>query len=82
MIFAARITLMHSITFQVIALRCLQTGLIEMISDIEAPPGGKVEHFLNEVENGGVILSEAKRYIKSHPYETLRMTKPWEINVD
>lgn len=53
-----------------------------MISDIEAPPGGKVEHFLKEVENGGVILSEAQRYVKNHPYDTHRMTKPWEINVD
>lgn len=53
-----------------------------MLCDIEATPGGKVDHFLKEVENGGVILSEAERYIKSYPYDQLRMEKPWLIEVD
>lgn len=53
-----------------------------MLCDIDAPPGGKVEHFLKALEDGGVILSEAEQYIKNHPYGTHRMVKPWDIQVD
>lgn len=73
---------MESFHIQIFAQRCLQTGLIEMLCDIDAPPGGKVEHFLKELEDGGVILSEAEQYIKNHSYDTHRMVKPWDIQVD
>lgn len=71
-----------SFQFQVFAERCLQAGLIEMFCNIEGHPGGKIDHFLKEVENGGVILSEGERYKKAHPCDPFRMVKPWEINVD
>lgn len=69
-------------TFQVFAERCLQAGVIEMFCDLEGPAGGKIEHFLKEVEKGGVILSEAQRYKKAHPCDAHRMEKPWDIHVD
>lgn len=56
-----------------------------MCSDIEAPAGGKIEQFLREFENGGVLLTEAERYVNHRPYkpsEEHRMVKQWEIHVD
>lgn len=53
-----------------------------MSCSIDAPTGGKVEQFLNEVENGGVMLTEGERYIKDHPASPFRMVKPWDIYVD
>lgn len=56
-----------------------------MCSDIEAPAGGKIEQFLQELENGGVLLTESERYVNQRPFKTSedqRMVKQWEIHVD
>lgn len=53
-----------------------------MLADFEAPPNGKVEKFLREVEKNGVSLTESERYIKASPSEQHRMEKPWEIQLD
>lgn len=48
----------------------------------EAPPNGKVERFLKELENNGLKLTESPQYIKKHAPDTIRMDKPWMIQND
>lgn len=69
---------------QVFAQRCLEAGLIEMECEAvaEAVPNGKLEKFLNELQNGGVKLTESPRYVKYYAADHRRMDKPWNIKND
>lgn len=67
---------------QVLAQRCLESGIIEMFSTIKPTPNSKVEKFLQELEKGGVSLKEGQRYFKNYAYDTLRMDKSWETHVE
>lgn len=46
---------------RIFAQRCLQSGFIEMRSDLNATKGGKLEKFLNELKGNGLSLTEPPR---------------------
>ncbi|XP_077298510.1 mitochondrial ribosomal protein L18 [Arctopsyche grandis] len=65
---------------RILARRCLQFGIIEMRCDIKPIAGGKVEKFLQHLENGGVRLKEEKQIKKEHPLKMTRNEKPWLVH--
>ncbi|XP_069702473.1 large ribosomal subunit protein uL18m [Periplaneta americana] len=64
---------------RVLAQRCLESGIMEFYCDLKPHPGGKVEAFLTSLENGGVTLSEPKRFHPHRPWHLDRPEKPWEV---
>lgn len=46
---------------KVFSQRCLESGFIEMRSDIVAVEGGKIEKFLNVLKEHGISLQESPR---------------------
>lgn len=64
---------------KVFAQRCLECGITELYCNLEAPKGGKVEKFLEEVSKGGVRLEESSVYKKPQPWDLHRPEKPWEV---
>lgn len=64
---------------RVLAHRCQQSGITEMLCSIEAVPGGKLDKFLKTVEENGVTLKEAPRYFAPKPWDATREEKPWEV---
>ncbi|XP_004533791.1 39S ribosomal protein L18, mitochondrial [Ceratitis capitata] len=67
---------------RVLAMRCLQSGITEMTSNIEAVAGGKVDKFLKTLEENGVELQEPERYVAPLPWDATRQEKPWEVQED
>lgn len=65
---------------RILAQRCLESGLLEIQSFIEAPgKDGKVALFLKALEDGGVSLKEPEQYKKPKPWDKHRPEKPWEV---
>lgn len=64
---------------KVFAQRCLESGITEIFCNIKPVEGGKVEKFLNEIINAGIILQEPEVYKKPNPWDQFRPEKPWEI---
>lgn len=64
---------------QVLAQRCLESGLTEVLSTIQPPPNGKLDQFLKTLEAGGINLTEAERYVPHKPLNMKREEKPWEV---
>lgn len=64
---------------RVLAHRCHQAGITEMVCNVEAVAGGKLDKFLKTVEENGVVLKEPPRYYKPKPWDAERPEKPWEI---
>ncbi|KAI4473273.1 hypothetical protein M0802_016208 [Mischocyttarus mexicanus] len=61
---------------QVLALRCLESGICELHYDEE--PSSKVSLLLKQLENNNIILREPERYIHPYPWSLFRPEKPWE----
>uniref|UniRef100_A0A0A9X8W3 Large ribosomal subunit protein uL18m n=1 Tax=Lygus hesperus TaxID=30085 RepID=A0A0A9X8W3_LYGHE len=69
---------------RILAHRCLQSGITEMICDHQPPkeePKTNVEAFLVEMLNGGVSLEEPERYVNPKPSDVFRPEKPWTIHL-
>lgn len=65
---------------QVLALRCLQSGIIEISSFVKSPkPNGKVALFLEALKEGGINLVEPPQFKTSYPWDQHRPEKPWEV---
>lgn len=64
--------------FKVLAQRCREAGLTEMICTIDAVPNSKTEKFLQTLEADGVALKEQERFIAPRPWHEKRQEKPWE----
>lgn len=64
---------------RVFAHRCQQSGITEMLCNIDAVPGGKLEKFLKTVEESGISLKEAPRYVHPKAWDADRPEKPWSI---
>lgn len=69
----------YKVIFQVLAQRCLESGLTEMLCNINATPNGKVDKFLKTLETEGVRLEEAAQYKPVMPWSRDRPEKPWEV---
>lgn len=67
------------VSFQVLAQRCLESGLTEMLCTINPEPNGKVEKFLKTLQSEGVRLEEAEQYKPARPWDKDRPEKPWEV---
>lgn len=63
---------------KVLAQRCLESGISEMISTYEALPGSKLEALIENVLMGGIRLEESPRYKSPNPWDRERPEKPWE----
>lgn len=74
---------------RVLARRCLQAGITEMVNgsedDRSAMPSkdqnseSKLEKFYRTIEENGVKLKEAPRYHRVKPWDVGRPEKPWEV---
>ncbi|KAG7303192.1 hypothetical protein JYU34_011655 [Plutella xylostella] len=64
---------------QILAQRCLESGITEVSCDIEGANAGKVRMFLNEVKKSGIRLKEPEQYVKPNPWDRTRPEKPWEV---
>lgn len=53
-----------------------------MYNSVIAPPNGKLEKFLQELEKAGISLEESERYIKSYAGDPHRMNKSWETHIE
>lgn len=62
-----------------LAQRCLESGLTEVLSTIQPPPNGKLDQFMKTLEAGGINLTEAERYVPHKPLNMKREEKPWEV---
>lgn len=65
---------------QVLAQRCLESGLTEVLSTIQPPENGKLDKFIKTLESGGVSLQEPPRYQPHTPLNMKREEKPWEVS--
>lgn len=65
--------------YKVLAQRCLESGLTEMLCNIKPSPNGKTEKFLKTLENEGVKLQEPEQYKPDRPWNLERPEKPWEV---
>ncbi|VVC29595.1 Hypothetical protein CINCED_3A011098 [Cinara cedri] len=63
---------------KVLAQRCLESGISEMMNTYEAIPGSKFEALLSNILEGGVRLEEYPRYKLPNPWDIERPEKPWE----
>lgn len=63
---------------RVFAQRCLESGITEVYCNISSQSGGKVEAFLQTLEENGLTLSEPPRYLY-RPWMWKHPEKPWEI---
>lgn len=64
---------------RVLAARCLQSGITEMMCNIEAVKGGKLDKFLETLTQNGVSLTEPERIKADRPWDMHRQEKPWEV---
>lgn len=64
---------------RVLAARCQQSGITEMMCNIEAVPGGKLDKFIKTVEENGIALKEAPRYVNPKSWDATREEKPWQV---
>jgi len=67
---------------RVLAFRCLQSGITEMVCNIEAEPGSKTKKFLETMQDNGVTLQEPDRLKAAYPWDAYREDKPWEVTED
>ncbi|CAB0008457.1 unnamed protein product [Nesidiocoris tenuis] len=68
---------------RVLALRCLQSGITEMICDHappEGPPRSNMDAFLAVLVENGVSLTEPDQYKNPRPSEAQRPEKPWTLH--
>lgn len=65
---------------RVLAQRCLESGLTEVLSTVQPPANGKLDKFIRTLESSGVSLTEPERYVPMTPLNTYRPEKPWEVN--
>ncbi|XP_060834178.1 large ribosomal subunit protein uL18m [Rhopalosiphum padi] len=63
---------------KVLAQRCLECGISDMISTYEVLPNSKLEALLENLSKGGIRLEEDHRYKSPHPWDQERPEKPWE----
>ncbi|XP_050430176.1 39S ribosomal protein L18, mitochondrial [Adelges cooleyi] len=63
---------------KVLAQRCLESGIFEVLNTYEPVPEGKVDTLLQNLLDGGVQLGESPRYKAPQPWDRERPEKPWE----
>lgn len=68
-----------SMCLQVLAQRCLESGLTEVLSTAEPPADGKLSKFIKTLEDGGISLTEPPRYVRYPAINMKREEKPWEV---
>lgn len=64
---------------QVLAQRCLESGLTEVLNTVQPPANGKLDKFIRTLESNGVCLTEPERYVPMTPLNMERPEKPWEV---
>ncbi|XP_031329970.1 39S ribosomal protein L18, mitochondrial [Photinus pyralis] len=65
---------------RVFAQRCLESGLIEFMCDLESEHNNsKIAKFLNVLQDFGLKLSEPEQYKTILPWTRERPPKPWDI---
>ncbi|XP_068086642.1 large ribosomal subunit protein uL18m isoform X1 [Anabrus simplex] len=64
---------------RVFGVRCMESGITEMMCDLQRTPGGKVEAFVSELERTGISLTEPPRFKPWRPWDQYRPEKPWEV---
>lgn len=67
------------IYLQILAQRCLESGLTEIRCDIKPSQEGKVSEFIKALQQSGVCLEEPSQYKPPQPWDMHRPEKPWEI---
>ncbi|NP_001155682.1 39S ribosomal protein L18, mitochondrial isoform X1 [Acyrthosiphon pisum] len=63
---------------KVLAQRCLECGISDMINTYEVLPNSKLEALLENLLKGGIRLEEDPRYKSPNPWDQERPEKPWE----
>lgn len=64
---------------RVLAQRCLESGLTEVLNTAEPQAAGKLDKFIKTLEAGGVNLTEPPRYVRYPALNMKREEKPWEV---
>ncbi|KAL5242197.1 hypothetical protein ACI65C_009607 [Semiaphis heraclei] len=63
---------------KVLAQRCLECGISDMINSYEVLPNSKLDALLENLLKNGVRLGEDPRYKSPNPWDQERPEKPWE----
>ncbi|XP_015607792.1 39S ribosomal protein L18, mitochondrial [Cephus cinctus] len=64
---------------QILARRCLESGIYFMRCDIRSSDGDKIKLFLKEIKRNGITLQEHKCYHNPQPWSSDRPEKPWAV---
>lgn len=70
---------MYIFLSQVLAQRCLESGIIEFNCDLDPVKDSKTDKFLRTLEENGLKLSEPERFMPHRPWDMDRKEKPWEV---
>ncbi|KOC64558.1 39S ribosomal protein L18, mitochondrial [Habropoda laboriosa] len=63
---------------QVLAQRCLESGISEIYVDKSIITGNKIQLLVNELSENGIYLQEPEEYKHPKPTYRYRPEKPWE----
>uniref|UniRef100_A0A8D8XKQ4 Large ribosomal subunit protein uL18m n=1 Tax=Cacopsylla melanoneura TaxID=428564 RepID=A0A8D8XKQ4_9HEMI len=64
---------------QVLAQRCLESGISEITCNYKAEPNTKFHEFLKVLESSGVSLTEPEVFTIPRSFEKENPEKPWEV---